>query len=177
MNNKYDELLEYFSDENIGELRAALREIERFVALLGFEAGSYGGTGRELMSSIYSILRACQSLNPSIQLLSDDFRSSWESYVYAERVSLDEAFGISRPKNFDHQATKFKIQKSLEVYTMVQSLRDSGVKVNDACRTVANEYPRGESTIKAMYYDHKKLIDGMRSYYDHERGIGKFFLA
>ena len=177
MNNKYDELLEHYSDENIGELRAALGEIRRFAELLGHEAGSYGGTGRELMSSIYSILHACQSLNPSIQLLSDDFRRSWESYLYAEKVSLGEAFGITRPKNFDHQATKFKIQKSLEVYKKVQSLIDSGLKVNDAFRAVANEYPRGESTIKAMYYDHKKLTDGMRSYYDHERGIEKFFLT
>ncbi len=177
MNDRYNELLEQISEANVRKLRTALRETMRFVDSLDHEANSYDGTGQELMSSISKILRACQDINPSIQSLADDFRSCWESYSFAEQATLGEAFGINRPRNWDHQAARFRIQKSLDIFVKVQEHRNNGLTVNRACRAVAKEYPRGAGTIKGIYYEYKQLAERMNLPLSRIRQKKKFVLT
>ena len=127
--------------------------------------------------SISKILRACQDINPSIQSLADDFRSCWESYSFAEQATLGEAFGINRPRNWDHQAARFRIQKSLDIFVKVQEHRNNGLTVDHACRAVAKEYPRGAGTIKDIYYKYKRLVERMNLPLSRIRQKKKFVLT
>ena len=154
----YDDLYKRFVGDS-GEVDNALKTLAAVYRAISEVADNYRGTGPDLMHSVARILYGCSIIDPSIKEICADFEKAWRQYQFAEAYSLDDAFGIHRPNNWDQEAERFRIQNSAKIYEKVKSHVDEGSSVIDACDFVAKDFPRGPGTIKKMYYETKRRMD------------------
>jgi hypothetical protein len=83
-----------------------------------------------------------------------------DSWRYAEFRTLDEAFGVTRPKGFSIQAMRKKIKYLFVIECEISELLDREESLEVAIERVSEKHNFSESDVKRMYYEAKDLLKG-----------------
>jgi len=142
------------------DISTALRQI----------ADDYDGNPAQLLVGIGTLLQLAeqQYSDTGIGLLTSDFLSALQRYRSGENWTFDKALGLSEVRKGKDQANhRFLYSNAYEIYCDVQALIDNGGSTSatrnstSVFQQVSDKYPRGESSIKAIYYNVKKFLKNL----------------
>lgn len=123
-------------------------------------AECYEGKPFEVLEGAERLLRLMSRRYKELEPLRDDFKQAMDRYRSGEARELGEAFqlpGWRKHKKYD--AHRFKVENGLKIYREVKRLLDAGGSTPGVFEEVAENYPRGPSSIRGIYYAAKKIIE------------------
>ncbi|MFP4076918.1 MAG: hypothetical protein ACLFTD_10635 [Halochromatium sp.] len=112
-----------------------------------------------------ALLEAVQfSLGNSATLPPDIIRayaSAMTAYHLGEAKTLDEAFGVQRPKHWRAQSQK-DAHRAGEVFSRVNRFREQGMAIDKAIGEVADQMGWNETKVETFYYCYAHRYGGDR---------------
>ena len=112
----------------------------------------------ELLFSVRALLDICSDISPTAGKIYDEFYKAVLSFVHADIRHLEEAFGMSRPKNWRQDAQKFFSQKGREIEQKVDELIEQGSVKPAVFGEVGKILGASQGKIQKAYYDYRKLM-------------------
>lgn len=80
-------------------------------------------------------------------------------FRFARYRTLDEAFGVARPKGFSLNSENKRLNYIWSVHVAVQDRTENGNNLETAIEAVAKDFGFSESDVKRLYYEAKKLLE------------------
>ncbi len=114
-----------------------------------------------LLEAVQSMSLLCADLFPETRLVAIWFVKALAKYHRGDAKTLDEAFGISRPKYWRQSSETFYFMKGTKIAIDVGALLDDGGVTPDVFDEVGKNYNKSGKTIEKIYY---RVIDE-----NHER--------
>ncbi len=138
--------------EKLRDLEVAERRIERHAKEYDKEH-DYPG---QLLYAVFCLVGVCQSISPSAKRIFDELDKAMISYIHAHVRHLEEAFGMSRPKNWRQDAQKFLLQTGWEIERKVDELMKQGSVKPAVFGEVGKILGASQGKVQKVYYDHRK---------------------
>lgn len=133
-------------------LEVAERRIERYAKEYDKEHDNPG----QLLYAVFCLVDLCQSISPSAKKIFDELDKAMISYIHAHVRHLEEAFGMSRPKNWRQDAQKFLLQTGWEIERKVDELMKQGSVKPAVFGEVGKILGASQGKVQKAYYDHRK---------------------
>lgn len=159
MMNESKEEIRLLADEG----KAATEGMRR-AKMIVFE---YDDRPESLLQALRSMSLLCADLFPETRVVAKKFLTVFVAYHGGFAKSLDEAFGISRPKHWRQSSETFYSQCGRMIARDVGTLLDDGGVIPDVFDEVGTKYNKSGKTIEKIYY---RAID---DYYEHSLAIEK----
>lgn len=149
--------------EAVDESAAELRKFDFAKLLMREQVEPYNGNPRMLLTIVSNLLLVIRRTtgDPKAKRVFEDFYAALDRYRSADAADLGEAFKLTRPKNWNQEAEKFRSQEMEDIEIEIDDLR-SQMPVMDAIERTANKHCKGVSKIRDNYYSFKKEMLPLR---------------
>lgn len=116
----------------------------------------YDDRPESLLQSVIGMSLLCAALFPETRVVASKFVKALAKYRRGDAKTLDEAFGISRPKHWRQSSETFYFMKGMKIAIDVGALLDDGGVTPDVFDEVGKNYSKSGKTIEKIYY---RVID------------------
>ncbi len=106
---------------------------------------------------LIALLNCCNlKHSPMPNWVSSAVHNAIEQWAYYEKKTLDEAFDVVKPKGFNLNAARKKIDIGVDVYLRVRTLNENGEAIDDGLfDRVGKAFGISGSSAKKYFYERK----------------------
>ena len=125
----------------------------------GCRADIEAGNGDALL---YALLQVCMSDAPMPTWLRPKLAAAVRRYTHDQERTLDEAFGVVRPKGWHQKAAHERRKKGARVFHTICGMRAAGAALDEALfKAVGNLHGVGKTVAADWYYHHLERYVGL----------------
>jgi len=123
----------------------------------------YDDSPESLLEAAQGMTLLCAALFPETRAIAKQFVNAFAKYRRGDVKTLDDAFGISRPKHWRQNSESFYSKYRHKIAHDIGNLLDNGGVTPDVFDAVGNNYCKSGKTIEKIYYrvineDYEKFL-------------------